>query len=490
MRRNSKRLNVLISSLLVCALPCWYALADSGSPTHEPTATAALEVSPTMAATASLPPDAGAFPESTAAPAASPDSQPTAELTPEASPDTTASPGASDAPTPSATPAPSGSSAPSATPAPSDTPGASVSPAPSASPVVSPTPTVYPTLSLGMQGDAVLKLQLRLIELGYLSYSADQGGATGGTDTDGNTTGGDSTGGDTTGGDTTGGDTTGDNTTGGNTTGDSSGDDTVGSAQPSGIYDEATKNAVMLFQARVSLEVTGIADDATQQLLYSPNAPAYDPNATPMPSVTPGGGFPGGFPGGSFPSLGGMMGGMLGAGDMAAEPVGVVPGVALTSSHSSGERDMTLYGAIPEAALTELDGQATTQSLNLGDVQLDIELLDESGAALEFSATCADGTLTLSSQQSGTWRVNGYALRTLELSGITMLQLDAAGASAELPTGEPLIGEVYARLRTQGLVSHDFAYVISSQLTVEVAGESYSAQMSDAGISLSAPEQG
>ena len=181
---------------------------------------------------------------------------------------------------------------------------------------------------------------------------------------------------------------------------------------------------------------------------------------------------------------------MLGAGDMAAEPVGVVPGVALTSSHSSGERDMTLYGAIPEAALTELDGQATTQSLNLGDVELDIELLDESGAALEFSATCADGTLTLSSQQSGTWRVNGYALRTLELSGITMLRLDAAGASAELPTGEPLVGEVYARLRTQGLVSHDFAYVISSQLTVEVAGESYSAQMSDAGISLSAPEQG
>lgn len=475
MRRNSKRLNVLISSLLVCALPCWYALADSNSPTHEPTATAALEVSPTMAATASLPPDAGALPESTAAPAASPDSQPTAELTPEASPDTTASPGASDAPTPSATPAPSGSSAPSATPAPSDTPGASVSPAPSASPVVSPAPTVYPTLSLGMQGDAVLKLQLRLIELGYLSYSADQGGATGGTNTGGNTTGGDTTGGDT---------------TGDNTTGDSSGDDTVGSAQPNGIYDEATKNAVMLFQARVSLEVTGIADDATQQLLYSPNAPAYDPNATPMPSVTPGGGFPGGFPGGSFPSLGGMMGGMLGAGDMAAEPVGVVPGVALTSSHSSGERDMTLYGAIPEAALTELDGQATTQSLNLGDVELDIELLDESGAALEFSATCADGTLTLSSQQSGTWRVNGYALRTLELSGITMLRLDAAGASAELPTGEPLVGEVYARLRTQGLVSHDFVYVISSQLTVEVAGESYSAQMSDAGISLSAPEQG
>lgn len=475
MRRNSKRLNVLISSLLVCALPCWYALADSNSPTHEPTATAALEVSPTMAATASLPPDAGALPESTAAPAASPDSQPTAELTPEASPDTTASPGASDAPTPSATPAPSGSSAPSATPAPSVTPGASVSPAPSASPVVSPAPTVYPTLSLGMQGDAVLKLQLRLIELGYLSYSADQGGATGGTNTGGNTTGGDTTGGDT---------------TGDNTTGDSSGDDTVGSAQPSGIYDEATKNAVMLFQARVSLEVTGIADDATQQLLYSPNAPAYDPNATPMPSVTPGGGFPGGFPGGSFPSLGGMMGGMLGAGDMAAEPVGVVPGVALTSSHSSGERDMTLYGAIPEAALTELDGQATTQSLNLGDVELDIELLDESGAALEFSATCADGTLTLSSQQSGTWRVNGYALRTLELSGITMLRLDAASASAELPTGEPLIGEVYARLRTQGLVSHDFVYVISSQLTVEVAGESYSAQISDAGISLSAPEQG
>ncbi len=60
MRRNSKRLNVLISSLLVCALPCWYALADSNSPTHEPTATAALEVSPTMAATASLPPDAEA----------------------------------------------------------------------------------------------------------------------------------------------------------------------------------------------------------------------------------------------------------------------------------------------------------------------------------------------------------------------------------------------------------------------------------------------
>lgn len=454
MRRNDRR-RALLCALLVCALPCCQALAEPASPTAGPAA-------PTVSAD----PAASAAPTATGSPAPDGTSTPDASSTPDAaaSPTPEASPDASASPLPSATPAASHTAEPSLTP--------------SASPAPSPAPTVYPTLALGMEGEDVLKLQSRLIELGYMQLSDSEGGA--GADGDASSGNG-----------ATGAPSAGDGATDG-TPGE---DGAAGGALPSGVYDEATQTAVMLFQARVGLEATGIADDATQQLLYSPDAPAYDPDM-PLPSATPGGGFPGGgypgggFPSGSFPSGGGMLGGATGAADMAAQPTGVIPGVALTSSHSSGGRDMTLYGAVSSDALEALDGQTALQALELHGVALDIELRDDAGNALEFCAAYADGVLMLSAQQAGVWQVNGYALRTLALSGIDALRLDAPGASAELPTGEPLEGEIYARLRAQGLVSHDFAYLIGAQVTVEVDGQTYSTDMSGSGIALSAPEQG
>ena len=80
-------------------------------------------------------------------------------------------------------------------------------------PVATPTPVPYVTLSKGSEGAAVRQMQNRLSELGYLTGTVD------------------------------------------------------------GIFGNQTKTAIQLFQKKVGMEVTGIADADTQIALFSETAP-------------------------------------------------------------------------------------------------------------------------------------------------------------------------------------------------------------------------
>ena len=92
-------------------------------------------------------------------------------------------------------------------------------------PTPSPTPAVYTTLYTGDRGDAVLRLQQRLKDLGYLRGSVD------------------------------------------------------------GIYGKQTRQAVEDFQQEHNLQVDGIAGPATQRVLFESTVPAATATAR---SVTPG----------------------------------------------------------------------------------------------------------------------------------------------------------------------------------------------------------
>lgn len=364
--------------------------------------------------------------EALPSPTAEAPAEPTAEPTAEPA-DT---PSAEPAPTPDASPAPeaSESPAPTASDAPSPTPGPSASPA----------PTAYPPLEPGMSGDEVLMLQNRLVELGYLSYAEG--------------------------------------------------------LAPDGLYDEATAAAVARFQTQLQLEPTGIADDALQQLLYAPDAPAYsDPAASPQPSALPG--FPpGGFPSGSWggmdmSGLAGMAGmqGMPGA-EQQALPA-VIPGQALTSSHSAGDRDMAMYGALDAAAL---DGQNDLTALTGEDGEPLLSAPAPDGAAQTFSAALDGATLTLTAGEGTVWQLNGYALRMLERGGVDKLRLVTPEGECALATSGWLRGEQYGHLRAQGCVSQDFDVTIapaSGAITVRAAGNEYAAGAEDGALTLCNAEQ-
>ena len=329
--------------------------------------------------------------------------------------------------------------APSAEPAPT----ASDAPAPTPEPSASPAPTAYPLLEPGMSGDEVLMLQNRLVELGYLSYAEG--------------------------------------------------------LAPDGLYDEATAAAVAGFQTRLQLEPTGIADDALQQILYAPDAPAYsDPAASPQPSALPG--FPpGGFPSGGFPSggWGGIdMSGLAGMAGMQAMPgaeqqalPAVIPGQALTSSHSAGDKDMALYGALDAAAL---DGRDDLTALTGEDGEPVLSALAQDGAAQTFSAALDEATLTLTAGEGAVWQMNGYALRMLERGGVERLRLVTPEGECALATSSWLRGEEYGYLRAQGCVSQDFDVTIapaSGAITVRAAGNEYAAEAEDGALTLCNAEQ-
>ena len=94
-------------------------------------------------------------------------------------------------------------------------------------PSPTPAPVVYETLAKGAKSDAVLELQNRLYELGYLMDDRD------------------------------------------------------------GAYGSKTQTAVKAFQEHAGLEATGIADPQTQTLLFSDAAPRTEfANATPAPAAT------------------------------------------------------------------------------------------------------------------------------------------------------------------------------------------------------------
>ena len=232
---------------------------------------------------------------------------------------------------------------------------------------------------------------------------------------------------------------------------------------PTGIFDEDTVTAVKLFQKQNALEETGVADDSLQRLLYDENTAAY--SGKDGPGGGPGGG---GMPSGGGGSGGGGSGsGGTGGGEMEEEPGGITPGEALTSSHASGDMDMSRYWSV-ETSVSE-DAE---QTLTLGGEALDITLADG-----DFTAAVADGTLTLSAQSGSAFRVNGYALKLLSVSGITALTLTAGDETVTIPTENYLAGTAYAALRARGLVSKDFTIELtlsgSMAVTVEAAGDAY-----------------
>ena len=145
----------------------------------------------------------------------------------------------------------------------------------------------------------------------------------------------------------------------------------------------------------------------------------------------------------------------------------VTPGEALIGTHTSGTRDMRLYGAV---ALT-LDTESPMSVLTLGDTALDIRLSD--GGL--FTASIEEDVLALFPQDNAqAWLLNGYALKTLDLSGVTRLRLTLDDVTVDFPTLPELSGGNYGMLCAAGRTSRDYSYSVSSNgCTVTVAGQRF-----------------
>ena len=145
----------------------------------------------------------------------------------------------------------------------------------------------------------------------------------------------------------------------------------------------------------------------------------------------------------------------------------VTPGEALIGTHTSGTRDMRLYGAV---ALT-LDTESPMSVLTLGDTALDIRLSD--GGL--FTASIEEDVLALVPQDNAqAWLLNGYALKTLALSGVTSLRLTLDDVTVDFPTLPELSGGNYGMLCAAGRTSRDYSYSVSSNgCTVTVAGQRF-----------------
>jgi hypothetical protein len=145
----------------------------------------------------------------------------------------------------------------------------------------------------------------------------------------------------------------------------------------------------------------------------------------------------------------------------------VTPGEPLISTHTSGNRDMRLYGAV---ALT-LDAESPMDVLTLGDTLLDIRLSD--GGL--FTASIETDVLALVPQgEAQAWLLNGYALKTLARSGVTSLRLTLNDMTVEFPTLPELSGSNYGTLCAAGRTSRDYIYAVTPNgCTVSVAGQSY-----------------
>ena len=146
--------------------------------------------------------------------------------------------------------------------------------------------------------------------------------------------------------------------------------------------------------------------------------------------------------------------------------------MALTSAHTSGTKDMRLYGAVE---LTISDEPMTR--LTLGDAALQIGLA-EAGAT--FAAAIDGDKLTLTTDSDSDWTLNGSALKTLMRSGVCTLALENGSKRVELSTEPALTGGIYARLCAEGYVSSDYDYRIGGEeILVTVSGSAY--RLSDAG---------
>ncbi len=183
----------------------------------------------------------------------------------------------------------------------------------------------------------------------------------------------------------------------------------------------------------------------------------------------PGGGGPGGggkpSGGGGGKPFGGGSG--VGAGGSAAEQetgFRITPGDALTGSHTSGNKDMTLYGTVtldlPETAMTQLC---------MGDAELGICL--ENGEQ-SFTAAIEGDRLILTPETTGKrWVLNGLSLGILARSGIASITLGTDDGSVDLPTAWQLQGRTYSQLCSKGYVSADYDYIVTEEsILVRTAG--------------------
>ena len=180
----------------------------------------------------------------------------------------------------------------------------------------------------------------------------------------------------------------------------------------------------------------------------------------------PGGGGPGsGGPSGGGGSRGGSRSGS-GGGAAAEQETGfrITPGDALTGSHTSGNKDMTLYGTVtldlPETAMTQLC---------MGDAELGICL--ENGEQF-FTAAIEGDRLILTPETTGKrWVLNGLSLGILARSGIASITLGTDDGSVDLPTAWQLQGRTYSQLCSKGYVSADYDYIITEEsILVRIAG--------------------
>ena len=146
-----------------------------------------------------------------------------------------------------------------------------------------------------------------------------------------------------------------------------------------------------------------------------------------------GGGRPHGG-GGHRPSGGGGMGGGTGT-----TTTVITAGKALIETHSSGQKDMTLYDTV--------DPETETNTLQI--------FLD--GGEGTYSTELSETVLTLTPEGNGSqWTVGQDALGILSRSGVETLRLVLGEKVIELDTEMSFSGYLYGMLRAQGYVSSDF----------------------------------
>ena len=277
----------------------------------------------------------------------------------------------------------------------------------------------------------------------------------------------------------------------------------LSASQQTGIYDDATRAAVARFQSDNGLTATGACDSATYALLQQkatggsdaqgqsdaetaetpadtdtaeptqPSESTETPEAPETPTEEPaqeapddGKNMPGGKGGfggrGGFSGRRGGTGGSGGTdgemGDMEEDDAlgGVTPGEALTSSHASGDRDTTPYGATHVE--DGLDG---------------LDILCDGGR--DYDCALTGDALTLTGGDR--WTFTGADLRTLNRSGVRRLTLSGS-ADCRLDTAPAFTGPVYDGLRAAGITANTFEYTVTleggaADIAVHAGGGSY-----------------
>jgi len=237
----------------------------------------------------------------------------------------------------------------------------------------------------------------------------------------------------------------------------------------SGRTEEATATIPLSNLASGTYTVTVVAlreGEATAQAKLTFNILSQDEKSEDDPGQD---GKQGGQPQGGGQRSGGQKGSASkdGDGQEAEQGFHVTPGEALISTHTSGNRDIRLYGAID----LKLDTESAMSVLTLGDTVLDIRL----GDGGLFTAFIDGNTLALVPQgEAQAWLLNGYALKTLGRSGVTRLRLTLDDVTVEFPTLPELSGSNYGALCAAGRTSRDYSYSVSSNgCNVTVAGQTF-----------------